>query len=92
MVRRIGTMRSKFTFIGADGSLGYKHGREYTLSMDFHDTLGGRKLVYIYPEANSGAKMCIYDSMQSFQNNWIRTRKYKRIFSEVDPYGEENWD
>jgi hypothetical protein len=81
-------MRSKFTFKGQDGSMGYVHGREYDLEVE----LGGFWPYMIYPQRSSGADPCAYESKQKFEENWIRTYKYKRIFNEVDPYGEENWD
>lgn len=88
MARRIG-MKNKFTFIGADGSLGYRHGKEYDLDMEISST----QRVVIYPsteELELGVlKLCVYGSLNAFKNNWLM---YSRVYSELDPYGEENWD
>jgi hypothetical protein len=79
-------MKNRFIFIGDDGSLGYKHGKEYNLVFD----ISKDKCLTIFPDINSGAQVCIYSSWNSFKNNWIR--KYDRVFNDIDPYGEENWE
>jgi len=83
-------VRGRFTFKGRDGSMGYSHGREYQLEVDFGSRIQGTfERIWIY---SKNGIPCAYDSMKAFEQNWIRTFKYKRVFSEIDPYGEENWE
>jgi len=38
-------------------------------------------------------KEILYNIRRSVkQNAWQTEKKYKRIFNELDPYGEENWE
>lgn len=63
-------MRIKATFIGAD-SLGYEHGKTYTLELVEHDllerVLGGTKLHVVRVD---GTGKCPYTNIKTFLKNW----------------------
>lgn len=89
-------MKNKYIFVGKDGSEGYINGKEYVLQLI--PSSDGMNF-WIRPCFNnydslrsSNAKSCLYSSMKAFEKNWILSQKNKRVFSTIDPYGEENWD
>ncbi len=63
------TQKVKATFKGQDGSCGYKHNTEYTLS------IGHRQDEFIHIEDTSGGGWCEYGSLISFLENWDNIRK-----------------
>ena len=58
--------RIKATFIGTDGSLGYKTGKEYSLFV--RKQLDGETEIYICRVSGGGA--CIYSDLYAFIKNW----------------------
>jgi hypothetical protein len=64
-------MLVKARFVGEDGSLGYRHGKEYTLKVSegvfFYalkvERTGLQKFMY-------GAGACPYKTVDSFKKNW----------------------
>lgn len=69
---------ANFRFIGEDGSLGYRHGQDYSLSV----RIGGEKddVEIILPIK------CLYSSIESFLRNWEipdQLRMYMRVYYPV---------
>lgn len=61
----------KATFVGKDGSLGYRHDRRYSLHLD-GSTI---RLLGTEPDDRSA---CVYDSLQSFFENWTAVAVVKQ--------------
>jgi len=55
------------TFIGQDGSCGYKNGKEYQIII--HHTEKGRGLIEIVSKGHEEG-YCTYNSINAFMNNW----------------------
>ena len=54
------------TFIGMNGSCGYQHGKEYSLTIK-HDK---DENIEIHLSGSSRENFCDYESVISFLNNW----------------------
>lgn len=60
------------TFNGKDGSMGFKNGQEYILSVEYSL---GRSTIRIRMTTDLD-KSCMYDSIGAFLDNWNNIRKY----------------
>lgn len=58
-------MELNLTFIGEDGSMGFKHGKNYRISLSFH---GRSPITMVVP------RLCPYSSLTAFGRNWQLTR------------------
>lgn len=73
-------MKIKAKFIGENGSLGYKRGKEYYLSLSSYryGLFGYREGIQIelfyYKEMLNGVGICPYSSLESFLSNWTNIR------------------
>lgn len=59
-------VRAKMTFIGEDGSMGFKKGKEYTAEVFYHCPylwVKAKKLVF--------STECPYGSPESLRKNWL---------------------
>lgn len=61
-------MKVKATFIGQDGSLGFKTGQQYELEVEAYATLG-------FDQLRIEPSNCIYESLNAFLNNWSNVTK-----------------
>jgi len=75
---------NNYIYIGKNGFDGFVHDMCYELNVINLD--GG--YVEIYPNPTYGTMFYRY-AVETFNKNWI---KYKRIFDDNDPYGEETWE
>ncbi len=63
------TIKVKAVFKGQDGSCGYKHGTEYTLTV-WHHSADGNKNIAIELADKPDVNYCEYETIVSFLNNW----------------------
>ncbi len=81
MEKKTGT--NNYLYVGKEG-FGFFRNMCYELNVNYLD--GG--YVEIYPKPEYGSLFFRY-AVETFSNNWI---KYKRVFNDNDPYGEETWE